>query len=254
MSAAPILESWPEGITAARIPANNNVRLLQALLINPAISVSTSVQPGSPIEGDVYIVGPAPSGSNWALFAEGDVAIYYADTWTAYEPIDGLEKFVLDEGENWQYIADSSGGWQASGGGGGSASWGGITGTLSSQTDLQAALDAKAQDRRTVTAVTPAAGVATINCALGDYFTLAPTANVTSIVFSNLPGSGKGISLMILFTQDSSPRSVAMPSSFKWAGGVAGVVSTGSGAKDVIALTSFDNGTTWDATIAKAFA
>lgn len=37
------------------------------------------------------------------------------------------------------------------GGGGGGASWGGITGTLSSQTDLQAALDAKAASSHTHT-------------------------------------------------------------------------------------------------------
>lgn len=38
------------------------------------------------------------------------------------------------------------------GGGGGPASWGGITGTLSSQTDLQTALDAKAASSHTHTA------------------------------------------------------------------------------------------------------
>lgn len=108
--------------------------------------------------------------------------------------------------------------------------------------------------KNAVNAITPAAGVATIDCALGDYFTLAPTANVTSIVFTNLPGSGKGATKMIRFTQDTTPRTVAWPASFKWAGGVAGTVSTGSGAIDVLAITTFDNGTTWDATLAKAFA
>lgn len=138
------------------------------------------------------------------------------------------------------------------GAGGGGGTWGSITGTLSSQTDLQTALDAKAQDRRTVTAVTPSGGTATIDVSLGDYFTLAPTANITSLVFSNLPGSGKGASLWIRFTQDSTPRTVAWPASFKWEGGVAGAVSTGSGAKDVIAITTVDNGTTWDITLSKA--
>ena len=106
----------------------------------------------------------------------------------------------------------------------------------------------------TVTAITPAAGVATIDLSLGDYFTLAPTANVTSIVFTNLPGAGKGASKMLRFTQDTTPRTVAWPASFKWAGGTPGAVSTGSGAIDVLAITTFDNGTTWDATLAKAFA
>lgn len=105
-----------------------------------------------------------------------------------------------------------------------------------------------------VTAVTPASGVATFDCSLGDYFTLAPTANVTSLVFSNVPASPRGTSLLIRFKQDTTARTVTWPSSFKWAGGTPGAVSVGSGAIDVLALTTFDQGTTWQATLAKAFA
>lgn len=97
-------------------------------------------------------------------------------------------------------------------------------------------------------------GTVDIDCALGDYFTLAASGNVTSITFSNLPGSGKGATKWIQFTQDSTPRTVTWPASFKWAGGVAGAVSTGSGAVDELAITTVDNGTTWKATLAKAFA
>ena len=109
-------------------------------------------------------------------------------------------------------------------------------------------------DRSTVTALAISSGVVDIDCSLGDYFTLALTANVTSITFSNLPVSGNGASLMVQITQDSTPRTVAWPASFKWAGGSAGSVSTGSGAIDVLAITTFDAGTAWRATLAKAFA
>lgn len=118
--------------------------------------------------------------------------------------------------------------------------------------------DATVQDianlaiKTSVVALTPVAGVVTIDCALGDYFTLAPTANVTSIVFTNLPGSGKAATKMIRFTQDSTPRTVAWPASFKWSG-AAPAVSTTGGAVDVLAITTFDNGTSWQATLAKAF-
>jgi hypothetical protein len=107
--------------------------------------------------------------------------------------------------------------------------------------------------RNTVSALSTSGSVA-IDYALGDYFTLALAGNVSGFTFSNLPGSGKGASLMVRITQDSTPRTVAWPASFKWEGGSAGVVSTGSGAVDVLAITTFDNGTTWDATLAKAFA
>jgi hypothetical protein len=108
-------------------------------------------------------------------------------------------------------------------------------------------------DRSTVSALSTS-GTVNIDVDLGDYFTLAPTGNVTSITFSNLPASGHGASLMIRITQDSTPRTVTWPASFKWAGGAAGTVSTGSGAVDLLAITSFDQGTNWRATLAKAFA
>lgn len=105
-----------------------------------------------------------------------------------------------------------------------------------------------------VTAATSTSGVLTINCAAGDYFTHALDENVTSWSFTNLPGSGKGATKIIRFTQDSTPRTVAWPASFRWAGGTDGVISTGSGAIDVLAITTFDNGTTWIATLNNAFA
>lgn len=101
-----------------------------------------------------------------------------------------------------------------------------------------------------VTVLSIAAGVVNIDCSLGDYFTLALTANVTSITFSNLPGSGRGASKMVRVTQDSTPRTVAWPASFRWEG-AAPSVSTGSGAIDLLALTTFDNGTKWDTTLSK---
>ena len=108
-------------------------------------------------------------------------------------------------------------------------------------------------DMSTVTALTISSGVVDIDCSLGDYFTLALAANVTSITFSNLPAAGHGASKLVRITQDSTARTVAWPASFKWAGGTAGAVSTASGAVDVLAISTFDAGTTWRATLAKSF-
>ena len=186
------------------------------------------------------------------LFGEGAApATPAANTVVAYAKADGL-----------LYSKDDAGVETPLGGGGGSgdvvgpasavdghvALFDGATGKLIKDGGLPAV------DRSTVTAVTPASGTATFDYSLGDYFTLAPTANVTTLAFSNLPGAGHGASLMIRFTQDSTPRTVAWPASFKWVGGVAPSVSTGSGAVDVLAITTFDNGTTWRATLAKAWA
>lgn len=112
--------------------------------------------------------------------------------------------------------------------------------------------DTKAADGGTVTPISSSAGVVNLNLALGDYFTFALSENVTSITFSNLPGASRGATVAVLITQDSSPRTVAWPASFKWAGAVAGAVSTGSGAVDMLAISTFDNGTTWHATLSNA--
>lgn len=106
-------------------------------------------------------------------------------------------------------------------------------------------------DRSTVTASIPSSGVAPIDCSIGDYFTLAPTANVTGWLFTNVPN---GCSILVKFTQDATARTVAWPASFRWQGGNDGVVSTAAGAIDLIALTTFDGGVTWLATMAKGFA
>lgn len=65
---------------------------------------------------------------------------------------------------------------------GGSSSWGGITGTLSNQTDLQAALDAKAS----ISAVS--AGYQPLDSDLTAIATL-PTASTNSYKFANVSDS-----------------------------------------------------------------
>lgn len=109
-------------------------------------------------------------------------------------------------------------------------------------------------DGSVVTALATSGTIA-IDCALGDYFTLAAAGNLTSFTFSNPPASGKAKTIMVEIKQDATGSRVAtFPSSFKWAGGTVGVLSTPANSVDVLALTTFDQGTTWRATLAKAFA
>lgn len=100
-----------------------------------------------------------------------------------------------------------------------------------------------------VTALSINSGVVNIDLSLGDYFTLELTANVTSITFSNLPGSGRGFSKFIQITQTGA-FTVDWAASFRWEGGSADAVS-GSAAVDLLAITSVDNGATIHATLSK---
>ena len=186
---------------------------------------------------DYLGVGLASARPASLTLISGGLGIYYATDTPAVS---------LWDGSAWQALPSVPG----------SVAWGAITGTLSAQTDLQSALNAKLGIvENAVVALSISTGVVNIDCSLGSYFTLSISSDVTSITFSNLPAAGYGKTIMIKFTQDAATaHTVSFPSSFKWAGGTAGVVSTTLSAVDVLAITSFDQGTSWDATLAKAFA
>lgn len=101
-------EVWPEGITQARIPANDN-SLRSEVLAKAAKSIADS-EPGSPSEGDLHIVGTA-----WGDFSTGDVVIYKGGSWLGFEPFSGWLKYNEDDDKVYRYSA----GWSEFAGGGG---------------------------------------------------------------------------------------------------------------------------------------
>lgn len=209
---------WASGTNQNSIPANDN-SLRNHILNGLVISQSTDAQPGSPSDGDIYIMTGAASGAQWATFDEFDLAIYSGGTWYAFAPVEGIVVNIAGALFRWNGSAYLSVG--------------------------------GASDRSATSAVSSSSGVVTLDYSLGDYFTLTLTENVTSWVISNAPGSGHGFTLMVQITQDSTPRTVAKPGTT--AGGVALDVSTGSGDIDILAITSFNNGTTLRSSIAKDF-
>lgn len=84
---------------------------------------------------DSYLNLPAYGASNWKPSVSTAVDL------PAINNSNGDVRVTLDTGDIWEFNVTA---WQlAGGGGGGGAVWGSITGTLSSQTDLQNALNAK---------------------------------------------------------------------------------------------------------------
>lgn len=208
---------WQSGTNQNSIPANDNS--LRNQIINGLV-IGTSNNGAGGTSGDIYIVGSSPSGA-FAAFDEFDLAIFIGGNWYAFAPVAGICVNIAGALHQWNgsaYVAVTAGG----------------------------------SDRSTVSALATSGSVA-VDYALGDYFTMALSGNVSGFTFTNLPGAGKGATLMIRITQDSTPRTVAWAPSFKWAEGVPAAVSAGAGAVDVLAITTFDNGTTWYATLAKAF-
>ena len=123
--ADPILpfDVWPSSITQAATPANNNA-LRSEILNGDVISESTDAQPGSPSDGDIYIITGAATGAQWSTFDQYDLTIYKSGTWYAFAPVEGIVVNVAGVLKRWTGAAYASVG----------VAWGTITGTPTAPT------------------------------------------------------------------------------------------------------------------------
>ena len=92
-----------------------------------------------------------------------------------------------------------------------------------------------------------------VDCTLSNVFTTTLTANVTAAPALSSPGDGQTITWFL--TQDATgSRTMTWPTSFKWPGGVAGVLSTTAGAVDILNATYRSATGFWYASLDKAYA
>jgi hypothetical protein len=106
---------WSSGTNQNSIPANDN-SLRNQILNGTVISQAVTAQPGSPADGDIYIINATHTGTAWATFTPKDLAIYRVvnsvGTWYAYAPVEGV--VVNLAGTPYQYL---SGAWVSVAGG-----------------------------------------------------------------------------------------------------------------------------------------
>lgn len=98
-----------EAQAGADIRVNGNMRIIDTLLNALIIDRDLSAPPGSPTEGDTYIVAGSATG-DW-LGQEGDIAYFNGSVWKFFTPYEGVVVRVADEnirieydGTNWQLI------------------------------------------------------------------------------------------------------------------------------------------------------
>lgn len=103
------LATWASGTNQNSIPANDNSMRVEILQRN--VNNATTAQPGSPADGDCYIIQSTHTGTQWATFTPKDLAIYKAGTWYAFAPVEGVKVSV--SGAVYIY---TSGAWVASAG------------------------------------------------------------------------------------------------------------------------------------------
>jgi hypothetical protein len=85
----------------------------------------------------------------------------------------------------------------------------------------------------------------TLNLSTATLFYVSLNANVTSFTFSNPPASPKAYSFALQFVADGTLRTVAWPSSVKWANGTSPTMTSTSGKIDTFSFLTHDGGTTW---------
>ena len=103
---------WESGTNQNSIPANDN-SLRNQILNGLVISDSTTAQPGSPTEGDIYIITGAATGAQWATFDQFDLAIFDSGTWYAFAPVEGVTVNLAGGLVSWDgaaYAAQGGGG------------------------------------------------------------------------------------------------------------------------------------------------
>ena len=94
---------WAQGDNDYATNLNANLKKLGLLHDMSATSRTTSSPPGSPFDGELYIVGPSGTGA-WSGYDEY-VAIWVAaeTAWSLYAPRRGYDVFVEDEGLVYRY-------------------------------------------------------------------------------------------------------------------------------------------------------
>ncbi len=210
------LPVWIQGTTQPATPVNDSF-LRTEVLARGATSI-LSAPPGSPADGQVHIVGASPTGA-WSTFAQNDVVLWRSGTWYRFAPFLGWIKQVGTDVRRFDGTA-----WVVVTGGGATA-------------------------RDAVTALATSGSV-NIDCALGDFFTLGLTGNVTALTFTNLPATGRAVSLAIRIRQDATGgRTLALPASFRATTGSDTAIQSAANAWTLLTITTFDQGARWEYTM-----
>lgn len=241
---------WLSSTNQNSIPANDN-SLRNQILNGLVISDSTNAQPGSPANGDIYIITGAATGTQWATFDEFDLAIFMGGTWYAFAPVQGIVVNIAGTLKRWNgtaYVNAATG-----------AGTGDVVGPASSTDGNLAVFDGAtgkllkdggpaASAVLDVTSPANSSGTVTLDFGGKSRYAGAITlaANVTTLAFSNLPGAGKFAEYEMHITQDATGnRTFAIPASHKALGGSDTAIASAANAVTVLTASTVDNGTTW---------
>jgi hypothetical protein len=87
------------GQAQKHVTVNESLRRLDAVIQLSVVSATTTAEPSSPADGEVWIIPSGKSGANWAAFANWSLGYYRDGAWEEIAPRDGWLAFVKDTDE-----------------------------------------------------------------------------------------------------------------------------------------------------------
>ncbi len=91
------------GQAQKHVTLNDSLRRLDAVVQLSVVSATTTAQPGSPDDGDVYIVPSGKSGADWNAYANGALGYYRDGAWEQITPREGWLAYVKDTDQLLRY-------------------------------------------------------------------------------------------------------------------------------------------------------
>jgi len=91
------------GQAQKHVTLNQSLRRLDVIIQLSVVSATTAAEPASPVDGAVYIVPAANSGTHWASFANWSLGYCRDGAWEQIAPREGWLAFVGDADQLMHY-------------------------------------------------------------------------------------------------------------------------------------------------------
>ncbi len=193
------------------------------------IDKDLATPPGSPVDGDAYIVAASATGA-WA--GKDEQIAYYSSGWQFIAPQEGMTLWLNDE--DLLYTYDGS-------------DWVATIGYNHIDMQFNTMSNVVLQKYSEKEVAVTAAATTTLDVANGNVFRLSQAVDITTMIFDNPSSSGSASNIRLIRVKDSTAtaRAITWPTEVKWAGGTAPTLTQTSGAVDIFSFFTTDAGNTW---------
>lgn len=196
----------------ADVPFNDALRYLDANLNVSVVSATTTAEPGSPTNGQIYLLPSGKTGTNWGGYTAGELA-YYSTTWTNFPGRPGMMVSAADTGAMFYCVSANT--------------W----------------VPLNAQK---VVALGTISGATVLDLSLGKYYTATLGAGNVTLTFSNAPASGYAADVVLMLTQHASAPKTLTITGARYPNGIAYSATQTVDAVDHLGIVVSDTGSTID--------